>query len=264
MSEPVIIVEKRNEIAIVTLNRPEAMNALSNELREAVFNVFAGLKNDPEIGVAILTGAGRAFCAGLDLKELSSGGGLIEEILQGRYEKVNITRPLKEFGRPIIGAINGVAITGGFELALGCDILIASSNACFADTHARVGILPGAELSQKLSRLIGIYRAKEVSLTGNFISAQQAEHWGIVNRVVKPEELLPTCIDLAKDILSCPRDVIVSYKRLIDDGFFTTLQQGIELEQKVNHEYFLTVKANEIAKKKDGIQKRGKKQVNYT
>src|SRR5262249_58026507 len=115
--------------------------------------------------------------------------------------------------RPIIGAINGVAVTGGFELALACDVLIASTEARFADTHARVGIMPGWGLSQKLSRLIGISRAKQLSLTGNYCSAEQACAWGLVNRVVPPAELLPTCRALAADMLSCDREVMLAYKR---------------------------------------------------
>ena len=225
-----------------------------------ITTVFEELAKDPDIGVAILTGAGRAFCAGLDLKELASGQGMVGEIANERKAETNLTTPMKKFGRPVIGAINGVAITGGFELALGCDILIASTEARFADTHARVGILPGSELSQKLSRLIGIYRAKEASLTGNFISAKQAEAWGMVNRVVEPAELLPTCLALAHDILSCPREMVVAYKKLIDDGFNMTYKDAIDLERRVNYEYFQRVKPEDIAKRREGIQNRGRTQ----
>ena len=121
----------------------------------------------------------------------------------------DIVRAMESFDRPIIGAINGFAITGGFEVALTCDILIASPAAKFADTHARVGVMPGWGLSQKLSRTIGIYRAKELSLTGNYLSAEQAAEWGLVNRVVPAEELLTTCRALAKDILSCVPEMVV-------------------------------------------------------
>ena len=261
MSTPVLNVEKDDRIALLTLNRPESMNALSTELRNALSDVFYELKNDPQIRVAILTGAGKAFCAGLDLKELADGKGMIDDLSEKRKARINLTTPLKEFGKPVIGAINGPAITGGFELALGCDILIASTGARFADTHARVGIIPGSELSQKLSRLLGIYRAKEISLTGNFIDAQRALEWGLVNRVVPPEDLLPTCRSLAEDIVSCPQDMILKYKKLIDDGFYLTFGDGLELERKTNYEHFQTIQAGTIAERRAGILERGRKQT---
>lgn len=261
MPTPVLKIEKEDRIALITLNRPESMNALSTELRNAISDAFSELKNDPQIRVAILTGAGKAFCAGLDLKELAQGKGMIDDLSEKRRAKINLTTPLKEFGKPVIGAINGPAITGGFELALGCDILIASTGARFADTHARVGIIPGSELSQKLSRLLGIYRAKEISLTGNFIDAQRALEWGLVNRVVLPEDLLPTCRSIAEDIVSCPQDMILKYKKLIDDGYYLTFGDGLELERKTNYEHFQTVQAETIAQRRADILERGRKQT---
>lgn len=150
---PVVLVEKSGGIATVTLNRPTAMNALSRQLRSAIATTFEELEADPTVKVAILTGAGKAFCAGLDLKELGSGASTVGGTISDKDPASSIGR----FSGPVIGAINGVAITGGFELALACDVLICSEAARFADTHARVGILPGWGLSQKLSRAIGIY-----------------------------------------------------------------------------------------------------------
>jgi enoyl-CoA hydratase len=123
-----------------------------------------------------------------------------------------------------------------------------------------VGILPGSELSQKLSRLLGIYRAKEISLTGNFVDAQQALAWGLVNRVVEPEQLLPTCRALAADILSCPMDMVRKYKKLIDEGFSMTFGDGIALELRTNIEHFKSVKPEAIAGRREGILERGRKQ----
>jgi enoyl-CoA hydratase len=197
----------------------------------------------------------------LDLKELAHGKGMIDDLSEKRRARINLATPLKAFGQPVIGAINGPAITGGFELALACDILIASTTARFADTHARVGIIPGSELSQKLSRLLGIYRAKEVSLTGNFIDARQALEWGLVNRVVSSEELLPTCYKIAEDIISCPRDMIIKYKKLIDDGFHMALGDALELERKTNYEHFQTVQADTIAQRRADVIKRGREQT---
>src|ERR1700687_220825 len=181
MSEAILLVEKRDGIAILTLNRPKAMNALSRDLRQAIVGTFAELRGDPGTGVVILTGAGRAFCAGLDLKELGGETGVQSEA-ESAVAGADVVHALTSFAQPIIGAINGFAITGGLVVALACDILIASTTARFADTHARVGVMPGWGLSHKLSRAIGIYRAKELSLTGNYLSAEQAEAWGLVNR----------------------------------------------------------------------------------
>ncbi|MGE5501382.1 MAG: enoyl-CoA hydratase, partial [Ignavibacteriales bacterium] len=166
-----LTVEKEGAIAVVTLNRPEAMNAMSKAMRSELYKAMTALNDDPDVSVVILTGAGeRAFTAGLDLKELGSDPKAMSAAnAEGADE--NPVKAIETCRKPVIGAINGVAITGGFEVALACDVLIASENARFADTHARVGIMPGWGLSQKLSRLIGIYRAKELSLTGNFLDA---------------------------------------------------------------------------------------------
>jgi len=263
MSEPVILVEKEGETAIVTLNRPNAMNALSRELREAIAVTFEELEADPNIRVAILTGAGKAFCAGLDLKELGSdssavgGGGGVNATVNDKDPVTSIGR----FSGPVIGAINGVAITGGFELALACDVLICSSNARFADTHARVGILPGWGLSQKLSRAIGIYRAKELSLTGNFLSAEQANEWGLINRVVAPEELMGTCKQLAADMLTVVPECLSGYKALIDQGFGEPFAQALQTERKISSAANKAVGADAIAERRKGIQERGKQQT---
>ena len=177
--------------------------------------------------MAILTGAGRAFCAGLDLKELSESDAYeaTEETSQA-----DVAATMERCSKPIIGTINGFAITAGFELALACDILIASSHACFADTHARAGVIPGWGLSQKLARLIGIYRANELSLAGNFIDAPIALAWGIVNRIVEPQDLLLTCEKPARDILPCDQELVRAYKKLIDTGFALTHAEGRALE----------------------------------
>ena len=161
---------------------------------------------------------------------------------------------------PIIGAINGPAVAGGFELALGCDILIASTEARFADTHARVGYLPGTGLSQKLSRLIGLGRAKELSLTGNYLSAEQALAWGLVNRVVPPEALIPTCRDLAKDMLSCVPGMVEKYKDLIDQGYGMSLSEGLELERRAFAAHTREVSSDSIAERREKIIARGRDQ----
>jgi len=241
-------------LAILTLDRPEAMNALSKGLRRGLCEAFDALAG--EARVVILTGRGRAFCAGLDLKELGDPAGSGAR-LDGGSELVNA---VAGFPGPVIGAINGFAITGGFELALACDVLLASSEARFADTHARVGIMPGWGLSQKLSRAVGIYRAKEISLTGNFLSAEQAEAWGLVSRVVPPAALLDEARALAQDMLSCVPEVLCGYKAVIDQGFAGTFEDGLVLESRVAGEHARSVRPEAIAERRRGVIERGRRQ----
>jgi enoyl-CoA hydratase len=232
------------------------MNALSGELRSALSRTVRELEADPGIRVLILTGAGdRAFTAGLDLKELGAGASIADAV-----EVEDPVRSIERFSGPVIGAINGVAITGGFELALACDVLIAADSARFADTHARVGIMPGWGLSQKLSRAIGVYRAKELSLTGNFLSAAQAADWGLVNRVVPAAELLPTARRLAGDMLSVVPEMLVAYKKLIDEGFAATLGEGLRIEAERSIEANRGVTPEEIERRREAVRARGQAQ----
>ncbi|PTS88651.1 MULTISPECIES: enoyl-CoA hydratase [unclassified Caulobacter] len=255
-----LTVEKSGPIAVVTLNRPEAMNALSKMLRAALHTVMFELDADPAISVVVLTGAGeRAFTAGLDLKELGSDPKAMSAANDQDAES-NPVRAIEVCRKPVIGAINGVAITGGFELALACDVLIASENARFADTHARVGIMPGWGLSQKLSRLIGIYRAKELSLTGNFIDAATAEAWGLVNRVVPASELMPTALKLAADMASIPVETLSFYKSLIDEGYGRSFNKGLEIEHKRSSAHNREVTPASVEARRAQIQARGRTQ----
>ena len=253
MSESLILVEKAGGIATITLNRPEALNALSIALRTELATAIEALEEDPDIRVLILTGAGRAFSAGVDLKELGQK--------QGALRGVDVMGAMARFSGPIIGAINGVAVTGGFELALGCDVLIASEEARFADTHARVGVLPGWGLSQRLSRAIGIYRAKELSLTGNFLSAAQAEAWGLVNRVVAADALMPAARALAEDMLSTVPELLVNYKKLIDAGFGQDFSTGLETEQRFFKAANRALTPEAVEARRAGIRARGQTQA---
>ncbi len=253
-----ILIDITDGVATVTLNRPAQMNALSAALRSGLAQAFAALDAAPEVKVAILTGAGaRAFCAGLDLKELGAGGASPSAIIEGADDPV---ATLNRFRKPIIGAINGVAITGGFEVALACDVLLAAETARFADTHGRVGILPGWGLSQKLSRLIGIGRAKELSLTGNFIDAQTALAWGLVNRVVPAAALLPAARKLAADMAQMPGEMLMAYKSLIDDGYGLPFRAAMALEAERSGAFNAGVSAEDIEARRAGVQARGRSQ----
>jgi len=204
MSDDVVLLEVSERIATVTLNRPAARNALSSEVLRRLPALLKEADGRDDVDVIVLTGADPAFCAGLDLRELGDtagnlGGGSGAD---GGANRDGARGPFPNVDKPVIGAINGAAVTGGFELALNCDFLVASERAKFGDTHARVGVMPGWGLTVLLPQAIGVRRAREMSFTGNFLSADEALHFGLVNHVVPHDELLPFARALAADIVS--------------------------------------------------------------
>ena len=258
MSDDLLLITHANGVATLTLNRPASLNALNRALRAELAASFAALATDGETRVIILTGAGRAFCAGVDLKELGSGAARVGTPRDPAYDP---TAAMAQFAGPIIGAVNGAAVTGGFELALGCDLLIASPAARFADTHGRVGVHPAWGLSQRLPRLIGLARAKELSLTGNFVDALTAERWGLVNRIVPAEDLLATCQALAQDMLSLDPDMLISYKRLLDDGYALPFGPAMALESEVAVAHNQRVNPADIEARRRAVLARGRAQT---
>lgn len=226
-----LLQHREGAILRLTLNRPEALNALSLDLRRTLAEAVMAADADPEVRVVVLTGAGgRAFCAGLDMKEFGRVAGVLHTS-EGTDPVIAMARCRK----PIVGAVNGMALTGGFELALACDVLIASPAARFADTHMRVGVIPGWGLSQKLSRTIGLARAKSLSLTGRFLDAETALAWGVVSALVPGETLLDEASALAREIAEHDPAMIAQYKALIDEGFALSFEDAIELETKTAH-----------------------------
>ena len=259
--------------AVLTLNRPQAMNALSRGLMADLAREIDALAARPEVRLLILTGAGRAFCAGLDLKEIGAGQGSLGRpagagsgpaqdpaSAQGAAGPL-ATDPVAALARypgPVIGAINGAAVTGGFELALACDVLLASSAARFADTHARIGVAPGWGRSQKLSRAIGPYRARELSFTGNWLTAAQAEAWGLVNRVLAPEALLPAARALALDMLGTLPEMLLRYKAVINDGYALAFGDGMALEQQRARAFNAQVGAADVEQRREAVRARNR------
>ncbi len=255
MNNPVLK-ETQDGVTIVTLNRPEHMNALSYALRQALGDIFVELRDDEATRVIILTGAGRAFTAGLDLKELGQKGMNNGTSPAG----IDLARAISEVGKPVIAAINGYAITGGFELALACDILIASEHARFADTHVRMGVVPGWGLSQRLARLIGSSRAKQLSFTGNYLDAHTAERWGLVNQVLPAAELLPFCVQMAKDICSVDPSTLKAVHRLIDFGWEHSLEEGLQEERESSGTSNKNLAAEQLETNRLNVQSRGREQ----
>ncbi len=193
-SDPVLVTVA-DGVGTITLNRPEVRNAINGAVRRGLRDGVRALDEDPTVAVIVITGTDPAFCAGLDLREVGRGS---PDVIGSQTS--GSSRPFPETSKPVIGAVNGPAITGGFEIALNCHFLIASERAVFADTHARVGVMPGWGLTPLLVDAVGVRRAREISLTGNFVTAAEAEAWGLVNRVVPHEELLPTVYRIAGDI----------------------------------------------------------------
>ncbi len=252
---PTVLLEKHDGYALITLNRPDSMNALSRELRAELVAAFANCEADTDIRAAILTGEGKAFCAGFDLKELASTDASAAEEADNA-----IARAMEAFSGPIIGAINGHAVTGGFELALACDILIASENARFADTHARVGILPGWGLSQKLPRLIGLSRAREMAFTGAPVFAQQAYEWGLVNHVVAAEALLPKAREIAENICACVPEVLTQYRSMIDEGYSMPLKDALVWEEAKAIESAKAMTKALMATRRENVMDKGRRE----
>lgn len=254
----VLKVERTEAIAIVTLERPAARNALSARLRLELYEAMRILDEDADIRAVVLTGADPAFCAGLDLKELSSdpsslGGGFTEG--------ADLRRPIPTMSVPVIGAINGVAVTGGFELALACDFLVASERARFADTHARVGIMPGWGLTVLLAEAVGVRRAKELSATGNFLDAATAYDWGLVNHVVPHEELLPRALALAEDVAGNDPAGVAHIFGTYDEGMACTRAEALEVETRRSMEWLRTGAHADLESRRRAVTERGRSQT---
>ncbi len=217
-------------VATVTLNRPQARNALNSEVLAAMREALVAADGDERVRAIVFTGADPAFCAGLDLKELGSSAANLDR----SSESGRPGTPWPVMTKPVIGAVNGPAVTGGLELALMCDFLIASDRARFADTHARVGVMPGWGLTVLLPQAIGLRRAKEMSLTGNYMDAHEALAVGLVNRVVPHDGLLPTAQALAADIVSNHPDGVATLLASYKETALTTAGEGLLIEQRVS------------------------------
>jgi len=233
LSNDVLLIEKSDGIATVTLNRPQKHNALSGELRSRLVAAVGELAADESVRVVIFTGAGeKAFCAGVDLKEIETA----PPSQLGAAAPINFNEVFSALHKPTIAAINGFCVTGGLEIALNCDILVGSTNAKFADNHARFGLVPMWGVTQLLPMYIGPVRAKYLSFTGNFLDAATAKQWGLLLKVVEPQELLPFCLKLAKEIASCPVAALTDIHRLINHGLYSTVEEGLQLEVKTSME----------------------------
>ncbi len=237
-TEPLVLVDIESRIATLTLNRPEARNALSRALMYALWDAVQAAGSDAGVDAVILTGADPAFCAGVDLKEAAGESPPSAEtrpVGQGPERDSNgLFRFLPVIDKPVIGAINGVAVTGGLEVALQCTFLVASERARFADTHARVGVMPGGGMTVLMAQSLGLRRAIELSLSGNFLTADDALRYGLVNHVVPHGELLAYTRQLAADIVGNDqegvRQLLTHYRQLANTA---TLDEAHLLEGRL-------------------------------
>lgn len=248
---PVLLVDTTDRVRTLTLNRPEARNALSAALRNQFFGALRDAETDDAVDVVIVTGADPVFCAGLDLKELGNA-----------TELPDISPKWPPMSKPVIGAINGAAVTGGLELALYCDILIASEQARFADTHARVGLLPTWGLSVRLPQKVGVGMARRMSLTGDYLSAAEALRAGLVTEVVPHAQLIPAARAVAASIVGnnqkAVRALLESYHRIDED----TCGSGLWLEAEAARAWMRSATGDDIAASRASVIQRGRAQVN--
>jgi enoyl-CoA hydratase len=269
MTDDVLVVEVAERVATVTLNRPQARNALNRDLRRALHRGMLALDADDDVDAVVLTGADPAFCAGLDLKELGSATGSSETsgddlgaATPADDAPPSESGPFPVIAKPVIGAVNGPAITGGFEVALRCDLLVASEKGCFADTHARMGIMPGWGLSVLLPQAVGVRRARELSLTGNFLDAATALTWGLVNHVVPHDELVPFCRQLAADMVSNDQRGVRRMLQTYAEGSLLSAGDAWEVEAAVAREWQgQGIDPAEVEARRTAVTARGRSQI---
>ena len=228
MTYETVIVEKDGSIAVITLNRPQALNALSYALVKDLCLAMQALDRDLEVRVIIVTGGEKVFAAGADIKEMADRGPFDDRI----QERLNYRDQINNISKPVIAAVSGFALGGGCELAMSCDIIIASESARFGQPEVNLGIIPGSGGTQRLTHLVGKHRAMEMVLTGDIINAADAERLGLVNRVVPVELFLEEAKNIARKIAAKPALAIKAAKEAVLKAANTALDQGLEFERK--------------------------------
>ncbi len=235
MSEP-ILSETRGQVGVVRLNRPEALNALSLELMKQLVATLESFDDDPAIHVIVLAGSEKVWAAGADIKDMAEASAfeMYERNQFARWERIRRIR------KPIIAAVSGYALGGGCELAMHCDIIIASETAKFGQPEINIGVMPGAGGTQRLTRAIGKFRAMEMVLNGRFISAREAAEFGLVSRVVPKEHYLSAALELAEEMSKRPPLALKLAKEAVLKAHETTLSEGLEYERKLFYMLFAT------------------------
>lgn len=228
-----LLVEDVGAVRVLTLNRPGARNALSGELISALYRALLDVDTDGSVRVAVLTGADPAFCAGVDLKQAAREGAAYFR----RFGEENCVGQVALVSKPVIGAVNGAAFTGGLEIALGCDFLLASDRALFADTHVRVGVLPGGGLTARLPQLVGSAWARRMSMTGEVVDATRAERIGLVTEVVAHDRLRDRALELAAAVAEVPGEPMRALTRIYAESAASQLGPALEIETAIAREH---------------------------
>ncbi|MDQ0851796.1 enoyl-CoA hydratase [Arthrobacter sp. B3I9] len=231
-----ILVERRGRVGLVTLNRPEALNALNKATMDELVAAVTAMDTDPEVGAVVVTGSAKAFAAGADIKEMQSKG------YMDMYA-ADWFRGWEDFTRlriPVVAAVSGFALGGGCELAMMCDFIIAGDNAKFGQPEINLGVLPGMGGSQRLTRAVGKSKAMDMILTGRFMDAEEAERSGLVSRVVPASDVVEEALKAAAVIASKSKPVAMVAKEAVNAAFETGLAQGVLFERRVFHSLFAT------------------------
>ncbi|MBF6349192.1 enoyl-CoA hydratase [Nocardia flavorosea] len=236
-----ILLERKDKVGLITLNRPKALNALNAQVLDDVIAALDELERDDEIGAVVITGSDRAFAAGADIKEMQpkSYMDMFMDDYFARWER------LAQFRKPTIAAVGGYALGGGCELAMTCDLLIAADTAKFGQPEIKLGVIPGIGGSQRLTRAIGKAKAMDLVLTGRNMDAEEAERAGLVSRIVPAAELLDTALEVATTIAAMSLPVAMIAKEAVNRSFETTLSEGLRFERRVFHSLFATADQKE-------------------
>jgi enoyl-CoA hydratase len=231
-----IRVERQGRIAILTLDRPQALNALNLALMQETVTALRTLDRDPDVGAIVITGSARAFAAGADVKEMAPKN-YLDMYVEDWFAAWD---QLAQVRTPVIAAVAGYALGGGCELAMACDVLLAADNATFGQPEIKLGVIPGIGGSQRLTRAIGKAKAMDLCLTGRTMNAEEAERAGLVSRIVGADDLLDTAIEVAGTIAGMSLPIAMMAKEAVNRAFETTLYEGIRFERRLFHSTFAT------------------------
>jgi enoyl-CoA hydratase len=253
-----IATETRGRVALIRLNRPQALNALCDQLMEELGRALRGFDDDPDIAAIVLTGSEKAFAAGADIKEMQGRGYpavYLDDFIGKRWEAVT------HIGKPVIAAVAGYALGGGCELAMMCDIILAGDNARFGQPEINLGVIPGAGGTQRLTRAVGKSKAMEMVLTGRMMDAAEAERANLVARVVPAADVVEEAMKLGEKIAALSAPAVAMAKEAVNRAFETTLAEGVKFERRVFHALFATEDQKEgmsafVEKRKPGFRNR--------
>lgn len=256
MTDAPLLLARSGPVAELVLNRPAALNALNAALIDDLTRTIRDLSADDSLRAIILSGAGRAFCAGVDLKELSGARDVAGSLTWSGAD--SLLTVMRDCPHPVICAVQGYAVTGGLELALMGDFILAAETAKFADTHARVGITPSWGMTQVLPRLIGLNRARQMSLTGDFVDAATARDWGLVTEVLPEADLMPRARALALRISETDAPTLRRIRDLIGLSADLPLSEGLEREAAGFGAHIQGVTADAVADARARVTTRGR------